>query len=232
MNRRVLALIRHGDYEQPRGVPSAHLPYPLTELGREQARQAARGSLELAAREGLVIEPTIDCSRMLRAWQTADTIARELERLDGRPFNVAEFDDLAERSVGAAANLSLEQIEDVLRADPRFSVPPRGWKRDSSYKLPLQGAESLDEAGLRVARHVRAQSRVTGANRLKLFVGHGGAFRHAACALGLLSPEQVSLLSMRHGTAIYLEHTLEEGVDRLVHIAGEWQPRSEGSTLD
>jgi broad specificity phosphatase PhoE len=229
---RVLALMRHGEYEQPRGVPSAHLPHPLTDVGREQARRGARESAEFAARQGLSIEPIIDCSRTLRAWQTADLLRDELAKLGHGTFCIAEFEELAERSLGAAANLSLQQIEDVLRADPRVSVPPAGWKRDPSYKLPLEGAESLDEAGSRVARHVLGRSRATRAGSLKLFVGHGGAFRHAACALGVLSREQVAHLTLRHGAAVYLEHRFDAEVDRLTHLAGEWQTRSETSSLD
>jgi len=233
VNRRVLALIRHGEYEQPRGVPSAHLPYPLTERGRAQARAAARGVFELARAEQLVLDTTIDSSRMLRAWHTAELLGSELSALTQVEFRVNEFDALAERSVGALANLSVTQIEAILRADPRFSVPAPGWKRDSRYKLPSQGAESLCEAGARVASHLIARSRaVTHERGLKLFVGHGGAFRHAAHTFGLLSLEQVSALTLQHGAAIYLEHRFGADTDRVVHLAGEWQARSDSSHLD
>src|SRR5262245_44884616 len=137
MAQRALAWIRHGEYAQPPGVPSAHLPHGLTARGREQAAAAARAVWGHAESHALELEVEIDCSRLLRAWETATLMARELEGLGCRALVVREFDDLAERSLGAAANLTIEQIEAVLAADPRFEVPPSGWKRDPSYVLPL-----------------------------------------------------------------------------------------------
>jgi 2,3-bisphosphoglycerate-dependent phosphoglycerate mutase len=274
MVKRVLAWIRHGEYAQPPGVPSAHLPHGLTPRGQEQARAAALAVWQYADQQGLAIDRVIDSSRLRRAWETARLMARELQRLGSPPlvdersgretsgretsgretsgrgeFSVQEFDELAERSLGAAANLTVGQIEAVLAADPRFEVPAPGWKRDRCYVLPLTGAESLEQAGRRVARHVMTRMRAqSGAASLKLFVGHGGAFRHAACELGLLSPEDVQRLTMQHGTPIYLEHVYPEHVvhptqhlqrrgddvtgDRLVHAGGEWRPRSAAAAVD
>jgi 2,3-bisphosphoglycerate-dependent phosphoglycerate mutase len=269
MVKRVLAWIRHGEYAQPPGVPSAHLPHGLTPSGQEQARAAARAVWQYAEQHGLAIDRVIDSSRLRRAWETARLIARELQRLgtpplvrqgsgilasNGQEFSVQEFDELAERSLGAAANLTIGQIEAVLAADPRFEVPAPGWKRDPSYVLPLTGAESLQQAGRRVARHVITRMRAqSGPPSLKLFVGHGGAFRHAACELGLLSPEDVQQLTMQHGTPIYMEHVVDppevdppevdppahlerrgDGVtrDRLVHTGGEWRPRRAAAAVD
>jgi 2,3-bisphosphoglycerate-dependent phosphoglycerate mutase len=239
MTARVLAWIRHGEYAQPPGVPSAHLPHGLTPRGREQARAAAHAVAEYAAQHALEIHCVLDCSRLRRAWETAHLLARELERLGAPPLTVQEFDDLGERSLGAAANLTIEQIEAVLAADPRFEVPPSGWKRDPTYVLPLPGAESLEHAGRRVARHVTARMRaLVGESSLKLFVGHGGAFRHAARELGLLSHGDVERLSMQHAAPIYFEHSsVEHGADglagdRLTHRAGQWRERTAASPLD
>jgi broad specificity phosphatase PhoE len=231
---RMLAWIRHGEYAQPPGVPSAHLPHGLTLRGQEQARAAAHAVSQYAAQHALEIHATLDCSRLRRAWETAHLLARELERLGNPALTVQEFDDLGERSLGAAANLTIEQIEAVLGADPRFEVPPRGWKRDPNYVLPLPGAESLEHAGRRVARHVTARMRtLTGSSSLKLFVGHGGAFRHAARELGLLSAADVQRLSMQHATPLYFEHQTDVlAGDRLIHRAGQWCERSSAAPLD
>jgi 2,3-bisphosphoglycerate-dependent phosphoglycerate mutase len=243
MVKRLLAWIRHGEYAQPPGVPSAHLPHGLTSRGREQARGAGRAVWQYASEHGLKLDPVIDCSRMLRAWETASLLAEELFRLGGPVLQVEEFADLAERSLGAAANLTVEEIEAVLAADPRFRSPAPGWKRDPHYILPLQGAESLAQAGERVARHViaRLPAGASGAS-LKLFVGHGGAFRHAARLLGSLSVDDVQSLSMHNGAPIYFEHQLAESQtpdapgaclsDRLVRVAGEWRQRSDTTPLD
>jgi broad specificity phosphatase PhoE len=227
--KRVLALIRHGAYAQPPGVPSAHLPYALTAEGRAQAAEAALGIARFAESEGLELDEVIDCSHMRRAWETADVIGAALASRTGQRFVCREFDALAERGVGAAANLSVDAIEALLRDDPRFDVPPRGWKRDAQYRLPFQGAESLAEAGERVARHLAACGRaLPGRSSLKLVVGHGGAFRHAASALGALAPEQVSELSLQYCAPIYFEYQSgSPGLGRLVHKAGNWTPRSE-----
>jgi broad specificity phosphatase PhoE len=229
--KRVLALIRHGAYAQPPGVPSAHLPYALTADGRAQAGEAALAILAFADAEGLELDEVIDCSRMRRAWETSNLIGAALTARTGRRFGCREFDALAERSVGAAANLSVDAIESLLRDDPRYELPARGWKRDPEYRLPFQGAESLAEAGERVARHLGAcAASPSGQRTLKLIVGHGGAFRHAASSLGALSPEQASELSMQYCTPIYFEYQRDSsGLGRLVHKAGSWTPRSERS---
>src|SRR5688572_2242625 len=219
MAKRVLAWIRHGEYAQPPGVPSAHLPHGHTPRGREQAREAARVVWQRVQQQGLELDPVVDCSRLRRAWETADVMARELESLGSSKLVVKEFDALMERSLGAAANLTLEQIEAVLAADPRFERPHPGWKRDARYTLPLPGAESLARAGERVARHVQARMRALDVDDstsssstrssskppLVLFIGHGGAFRHAASELGLLSHADVQRLSMQHGAPIFFE---------------------------
>jgi broad specificity phosphatase PhoE len=230
-DRRVLALIRHGAYAQPPGIPSAHLPYALTAEGRAQAAEAVPGIIAFAAAEELQIDEVIDCSRLRRAWETADLLAAALTAHSGQRFVCCEFDALAERSVGAVANLSLDAIEALLRDDPRYELPTRGWKRDAEYRLPFQGAESLTEAGERAARHIAACGAAQPAHgTLKLIVGHGGAFRHAARLLGALSPTQVSELSMQYCSPIYFEYRSEPaGLGVLVHKAGSWLPRTASS---
>jgi broad specificity phosphatase PhoE len=252
MVKRVLAWIRHGEYAQPPGVPSAHLPYGLTSRGRDQARAAAHAVWQYAREQQLELEPVLDCSRMRRAWETANLLSEELTRLGGPALVVQEFADLAERCLGAAANLTVDEIEALLAADPRFDAPAPGWKRDPHYTLPFQGAESLAQAGERVARHVLGRLRESG-GALKLFVGHGGAFRHAARTLGLLSFDDVQNLSMHNGVPIFFElqpaaapldselgslpshqpNRASGAVSgRLIQIAGEWRKRTDGMPID
>lgn len=106
MHRVVFALVRQGDYHKPKGVPSALSPYALNEAGIEQAAHAAPGLSEYAEAEELYIDRSIHCSRQQRAWQTASIIATEL----GQDFSVIEFQELSERSVGAAANLTAQRL--------------------------------------------------------------------------------------------------------------------------
>jgi 2,3-bisphosphoglycerate-dependent phosphoglycerate mutase len=136
---------------------------------------------------------------------------------------------LAERGVGCAANLTIAQIEAVLHQDPRVSDPPADWKADSHYRLPLQGAESLLEAGERVASHLTQSMAALppdGPDRIKIFVGHGAAFRHAAYHLGVLRMEQLRQLSMFHCQPVMIEY-LPGGQWR--HVEGDWKVRSEYS---
>ena len=219
MTRIVAALIRHGHYHQPPDTPSAFLPHPLTELGVQQARDCAPAITDWAASHGLRIHSVIDTSRMLRAWQTGQEIAGVL----GPAFTITEHEALAERSVGAAANLSLPQIDAVIAADPRCKPLPPHWKANADFRLPLQGAETLREAGTRVAAHFeQCMNKLTG-GELKLFIGHGAAFRYAAVKLGVLTEDEAPRLSMHHCRPVYLERI--DGQWR--QAGGEWKVRKQ-----
>ena len=219
----VAALVRHGDYHQLPAVPSAHQPFALTDEGRRQAMLGARELVATMQARGWSLCPVVDSSRMLRGWQTAEILA-EIAGADC----VESFDALAERGLGCAANLTVSQIEEILDADPRHPSPPPNWKADSHYRLPLQGAESLLEAGRRVAGHIGARSEslagTGGATLVKVFVGHGAAFRHAAFHLGALAFDDIRRLSMHHGRPVFLQ---PETGGRWHHVAGDWKPRPE-----
>ena len=222
MKELIAVFVRHGDYHQLPDTPSAHQPFPLTDEGGQQAQQAAELIGQMARQNGWQIHSQIHSSNLLRGWQTANIIAQQL----GGNFSVTGSDALAERSLGSAANLTLAQIEDILLADPRFELPPAKWKSDSQYRLPLQGAESLLDAGERIAEHVRQQMGVlqdSGADHvMQLFVGHGAAFRHAAYHLGALAFEQIAKLSMFHATPVALQFMPDQPWQ---HVAGDWKVR-------
>ena len=212
--RIVAALVRHGEYDQPAGVVGAHLPHPLNPRGRERARTAAPELVGLAEAAGTELHSVIDSSRLLRAWETATILAEELKEIVGRPFSVQQFADLVERSVGSAANLTSDEIARVLAVDPRTETPPEGWEWDGHYRLPLPGAESLMDAGERVVRHFAARLRETSArisqDTTKVFVGHGGAFQHAAVHMGILTAEEAKHTTMLHGRPILVEWVEEK----------------------
>lgn len=225
MRRVIAAFVRHGDYHQRPDTPSAHQPFPLNEAGFGHACEGARMVREAMESHGWVLYPEIDTSSLLRAWQTARCIAEELADWVDQSLELVEFDELAERCVGSAANLSIDEVEAVIRADPRMEPLPPGWKADSRFRLPLPGAESLHEAGERVARHVEQRVQALPAadgEVLKLFVGHGGAFRHAACRLGVLGADEIPALSMHYGRPVFLARD-EDGT--WSHVAGDWKVR-------
>lgn len=239
MARVIAALIRHGDYHQLPQTPSAHQPFPLTETGRQQALTAATALWDRLQQERWHLHPELDCSRLLRAWQTADLMCQwlikqysesqyvESQPFRGHPIRLHQTEALAERGLGSAANLTVSAIEAVLQQDPRFSPPPADWKSNSHYCLPLQGAESLMQAGERVAYHLGSRmEQLAGqatVDTLQVFVGHGAAFRHGAHLLGVLPFEQIARLSMYHGVPVYLEY---HGDGRWSHVGGNWKVRS------
>jgi 2,3-bisphosphoglycerate-dependent phosphoglycerate mutase len=213
-----IALIRHGDYQQPADVPSALLPYPLTSAGKQQALACAQRLKQFAASQQLTFNPVIDCSRQLRAYQTATNIIAGL----GLDLATCEFEALAERSVGAMANLSLKQIEAIIDADPRYGALPSGWKASSDYCLPYQGAESLRQAGERVAQHIESAWQALPSRQLKLIVGHGAAIRHAAARLGVIHEADISSLSMFHARPVYIQ---QDDAGHWRQVGGDWKKR-------
>ena len=233
MPRLIAALIRHGDYAQLPDTPSAHQPFPLTAEGRQQSRAAASTLHTMLKHWQCMLATEVDSSNLLRAWETAAIIIEEMQHEFPAPPHLTGHDALAERGLGSAANLSTGTIEEIISADPRFGELPRNWKSNSHYRLPLQGAESLLEAGARVAGHMQQRMQVmaesTEADTLKLFVGHGAAFRHAAYHLGVLQLEQVAGLSMYHAQPVLLEY---QPGGQWQHIDGDWKQRKPNSSFD
>lgn len=224
-----IAILRHGDYDQPEGVPSALLPHPLTAKGRRQSQGAVVSLKAMLKDYNLTIHPTIDTSPSLRAWETASIIGEGLASIGETTPLIEEIEDLTERSLGAMANLTIDQIEDIMDKDPRYHVPAEGWKSNSWYRLPYKGSESLMESGIRVASHLQNVAIETkGSGYLKIIVGHGASFRHAALCLGLLKPSEIPALSMHHASPILLARSVEGKWSR---VKGEWKvrlPLSEG----
>lgn len=224
--RFVVALVRHGEYEQPDRVPSALLPHPLTAKGREQACELASTLLAEAERHALTLAPTLDCSVLLRAWQTATLMATRLRELTGVQLEVVQYEGLVERSLGAAANLTLEQISAAVANDPRLPPLPPGWKGHSQHRLPFLGAESLMQAGARVAAHLErayAQAWQSTQDQLTVVISHGGALRHGAVVVGALELERVGTLTLQHCGHVLLERHAE---GRWTQIGGSWKARS------
>lgn len=229
MTRLIAALVRHGDYHQLEDTPSAHQPFPLNTAGEGHARRAAEVLAEILGQHGWSLLPLFNTSRMLRAWQTARIMADELQRMGvvSAPITLQSFDELAERCVGSAANLTRKQIEEVVRQDPRFNDLPGDWKTNGHVQLPFQGAESLMQSGHRVATYLnRVMSELASTvdtDSLKVFVGHGASIRHAAYHLGVMDYDEVRKYSMSHGKPVLLEYIAD---DHWKHVAGEWKIRS------
>lgn len=231
MPRLIAAFLRHGDYKQLPGVPSALQAFGLTDTGQEQATQGALEIHSYCQQQALHIHHVIDSSTLLRAWQTASIIKTRLQEGSAQILSIESHDNLCERSVGSMANLNTLQIETILHDDPRFATPPQNWKSDSYYCLPFQDAESLLNSGSRVAKHIHAnlsslKPQIT-RDTLKIFIGHGASFRHAAYHLGLLEFEQISQLSMFHARPVFFEFQDDLSFH---HIHGNWKIREKKET--
>jgi 2,3-bisphosphoglycerate-dependent phosphoglycerate mutase len=219
------ALIRHGAYEQLPNVPSALQPFPLTREGTDEVRQQARAFGLWLRATGHTLDPLVETSTLLRAWQTGQIYMEELHEFFPAPPQLKSFSSLCERSVGAVANLSVSEIERIIELDPRFDTPPVNWKSDSDYRLPFDGAESMIEAGKRVARHLlswREGAESGMKSGIKLFVGHGASIRHAASQLNAIKRCDIKRLSMFYGHPVVLAFS-EDSCPSL--LFGQWKQR-------
>jgi len=228
--RRIAAFVRHGHFDRPEGVASAHSLFPLSEKGREQARHAADPILELCEELGVELDQRIEASQLLRAWETANLIAESLVTRTGKRFHVLARDELVERGLGSCANMTFDAIRAMLAADPRLGILPKDWRRMPEFRLPVQGAESLMQAGARTATRVATSLDSIPAedprDLMRLFVAHSGCLRHAAVQLGAIDVRVVPGLSMDFAQAVFVEK-LPNG--DWIHIAGQFKKRLPGT---
>ena len=227
--RRIAAFVRHGHFDRPKDVASAHSLFPLSERGRDQARRAADPILELCEELGVELDPRIEASQLLRAWETAILIAESLTARTGKRFHVLQRDEIVERGLGSCANMTFDEIRTMLAADPRLGTLPDGWRRMPEFRLPVQGAESLMQAGARTATRVATSLDSIPSedprDLMRVFVAHSGCLRHAAVQLGALDVRVVPGLSMDFAQAVFIEK-LPNG--DWVHIAGQFKKRLPG----
>ncbi len=204
--RVILALSRHGSYEEAQSRQGAIVSYPLTSEGRAQAKNLARELCRLAALHHLVVHPVIDASPLPRDQETACIAAEVLTAATRKPFRVEQHAVLCERSLRPAADRTPAEMEQTLMQD---RLPAGTTELSSISERPFPAAESLVAAGRRVAEHLRktalALASKSRAETLKLFVGHGGALCYAACELGMVDLASVSTLAIPHGRAVLIE---------------------------
>ena len=228
--RRVAAFIRHGHFDRPEGTASAHSLFPLSALGRDQATAAAETVATLCADHDLEIDTRIEASQLLRAWETANLLGTGLSERTGQNLHVIQRDELIERGLGSAANMTFERIAEMIAEDPRIGALPEGWRRIPEFRLPVQGAESLMQAGARVAARVAASIESIPEDDprdlVRLFVAHSGCLRHAAVVLGAIDVRNVPGLSMDFLQSILVE---QQPNGEWVHLAGEFQKHLLGS---
>lgn len=220
--------LRHSEYEQPEGIPSAVLPHPIKNPeGFEQAEKGARDIIDFIKKEGISIPKVIESSSVLRAFQTAKVIAEQLEKEFGEKIEITQSDSLVERIVGAMANLTVSEIEEVISKDPRLDNPPKGWKSNKYYRLPFIGSESLDDAGKRVSKYV-IDNPFNVQQDFRVIIGHGASFRHASCELGILEETDIPALSMHYAHPLFFKRN-KKSWDL---VKGSWKIRNKKDKID
>jgi probable phosphoglycerate mutase len=162
-----VTLVRHGQT-----ASSARLAYSgrsdiaLTDLGREQARQAA-ARLAGAGVDVVVTSP------LIRARDTARAIADA----SGAPLSVDER--LVEVDYGPFEGL------DRAGARARIGAPFEAWRADP-FGSPVPGMEPLADA---LDRARAATAEALAAHAHPVIVGHQGILRIVLVALGQMQPE-------------------------------------------
>src|SRR6202171_1647590 len=150
-----LIMVRHGESEGNRDrrfTISAEVS--LTELGRQQAREAAQRIAKRFAPERIISSP------YRRAWQTSEIIAGEL----GLPIEVVH--DLHERDLGVLKGQSYDLLRDLAGQDSGYD-PKRGWL------WRPEGGESYEDVQRRAIVGI-AQIRAPYPDRELVVVSHGG----------------------------------------------------------
>lgn len=219
--------LRHSIYHQPEGLPSAHLPYSITQVGKQQAKFAADKIIDFHRKNQLKFPSEIECSTLLRAYETAKVIAEEIELVIGDEIRIKQSPFLCERSMGSMANLSVKEIEAIIKNDLRFDSPPKGWKSSATYRLPYVGAESLEDAGKRVANYILNPTKNSN-QAYRILVGHGASFRHAAKEMGILKSDEIAKLSMHYAEPLAFEYN-----DNTWHkVFGKWKIREQTDKID
>ncbi|MGI8728693.1 MAG: histidine phosphatase family protein [Solirubrobacteraceae bacterium] len=160
-------LVRHGQTaSSARSAYSGRSDVALTELGREQARDAAAR----LAGEGI---DAVFCSPLSRARDTAQAIAEACGATLTVDQRLTEVDYHAFEGLDRAGALE------------RFGQAFEDWRADP-FGSPVDGMEPLPDALVR-ARAATADA--LDAARRPVIVGHQGILRIVLIALGELAPE-------------------------------------------
>jgi broad specificity phosphatase PhoE len=148
-------MVRHGESEGNRDRRfTLTTETPLTDRGREQARQIGRRIAQLFKPEAIVSSP------FTRARQTSAIINEQL----GLPIEIVE--DLHERDLGCLKGQSYDALRELVRTDPDYD-PANGW----SWKP--EGGESYEDVRRRVVAAIE-DLRQRYAGREIVIVSHGG----------------------------------------------------------
>jgi broad specificity phosphatase PhoE len=150
-----LIMVRHGESEGNRDRRFTSSPeVPITELGRQQAYEAAR-RIAIKFKPELIIS-----SPYRRARQTSEIIAGEL----GLPIEIVE--NLHERELGVLKGQSYDLLRDLAGQDSGYD-PKKGWL------WRPEGGESYEDVRHRVSAAIE-DIRTRYPDHELVVVSHGG----------------------------------------------------------
>lgn len=149
-------IARHGQNEDnANGILNGHRDLPLTDLGRQQARDLAQGIVQSGIRFDYIYS-----SPLSRALETAQIVAREAKL----PEPVV-LQSLIERDFGAVTGKPAADIE-------KLCAPDILKTNTTLYFLNPEGAETFPELVER-AKNMLEDVRARHTNGKALLVGHG-----------------------------------------------------------
>lgn len=158
-------IARHGETEwNVQGLMQGHMDSPLTENGRNQARELAEALRHIHF-------DAIFSSDLLRAKRTAEIIALEKE------LAIQTTKALRERNFGTFEGHSLAEYGKLFE-----SVQKLSWKERINHK-PSEDAESIEELLMRYITFLR-EIAVAYSGKTVLMVSHGGVMRNLLISLG------------------------------------------------
>ncbi|HWC27948.1 MAG TPA: histidine phosphatase family protein [Solirubrobacteraceae bacterium] len=180
---RAVTLVRHGQTERSMtGTYSGRLDVPLTDTGREQARDTAEQLLD-AGIDAVVTSP------LVRARDTAQTIADAA----GVPLTVDER--LTEVDYGPFEGLDRDG------AQARFGDAFERWRAEP-WRSPVPGMEPLPQA---LERARAAMADALSAHEHPVIVGHQGILRVVLVALGEIEPDDYFSTRLQEGRPVVVE---------------------------
>ncbi len=186
---------RHGQNEDnANGILNGHRDLPLTDIGREQARELGEGILAA----GLKFDK-VYTSPLSRALETAQIVSNIL----GIPTKPAVLENLIERDFGSMTGKPIEKIEELCGPDIL--------KTDMiTYFLNPEGAEAFPDLMRRAAGVVEEIRDVQPIGSKVLVVGHGdlGKMMYATVA-GIEWQQVLKQFHFGNGELIELESMVE-----------------------
>ncbi|MDO4553130.1 MAG: histidine phosphatase family protein, partial [Bacillota bacterium] len=192
---RTLCLVRHGQIRQHEGpIFLGQTDVPLSDLGREQARQAAE-SLKRIPLES----PFLCCSDLSRARETAEIIGEAL----GLPIFLEE-PGFREMALGdwdgrLVADVRREEPEEYERRGREFLTYKRSVGSENFYDLSYRASKALD----RLMKQVEGDL---------ILVAHGGTIKMLTAHLLGMPPERFLKEKIGNGQILVIKMQRGKGV--------------------